>query len=396
MKVCMVAYAFYESDSRIRQYTESLVRRGDSVDVIALRKKGQKHFEELKGVNVYRIQKRTVGEKRKLSYLFKILLFLLKSSIFLTRKHLRNHYELIHVHSVPDFEVFAAWWPKLTGAKIILDIHDVVPELYASKFNASTASILFKSLVLAERVSTRFSDHVIVANHIWRKTLISRSVAKEKCTVCLNYPDQAVFFKKERGRNNGKFILIYPGTLNWHQGVDIAIEAVAAIVDQMPDVEFQIYGEGPERERLIRQVAKLGLNGKVVFKDLVPMETIAEMMANANMGIEPKRAASFGDEAFSTKIPEFLALGIPVIASDTKIHKFYLNDSIVRFFRSDDPADLAESISVLRRRKHVRNELIQNGLKFTEQNNWEKKQWDYLGLVDQLAGLHPSSGQKQT
>ena len=49
---------------------------------------------------------------------------------------------MIHVHSVPDFLVFAALVPKLLGARIILDIHDILPEFYASKFGASKDSRL--------------------------------------------------------------------------------------------------------------------------------------------------------------------------------------------------------------------------------------------------------------
>ena len=52
---------------------------------------------------------------------------------FLTQEQFRDGYDLIHVHSVPDFEVFAAAYPKLTGTKIILDIHDIVPEFYVEQ-----------------------------------------------------------------------------------------------------------------------------------------------------------------------------------------------------------------------------------------------------------------------
>ena len=58
---------------------------------------------------------------------------------FLTREHIRERYDLIHVHSVPDFEVFAALFPKLTGSKVILDIHDIVPEFYAASFGHPTS-----------------------------------------------------------------------------------------------------------------------------------------------------------------------------------------------------------------------------------------------------------------
>jgi len=385
----MVAYSFYESDGRIRQYAETLASRGDHVDVIALRRKGQKHFGELKGVDIYRIQKRTVGEKWKLTYLVKALLFLLKSSTFLTLKHLRNHYDLIHVHSVPDFEVFAAFWPKLTGARIILDIHDIVPEFYASKFDTSRTSLPFKLLVLVEKVSVWFSDHVIVPNHIWQQTVHSRSTSPGRCSVMLNYPDPNIFSRKLRVRTarNGKFVLIYPGSLNRHQGLDVAIDAVGRIANQMPDLEFHIYGEGPERASLIYQVSRLGLETRVLFKSPLPVEQIAEKMADADLAIVPKRAVSFGNEAFSTKIPECLALGVPVIASDTKVDRFYFSDSVVQFFRSEDPADLARSIVLLRENESLRKQLIQNGLRFTEQNSAQQRKSDYLDLVDRLVGL---------
>src|SRR6185437_16538761 len=64
LRICMVAYAFYESDTRILQYATALAKRGDRVDVIALRRdKSLPAFEVFQGVNVFRIQYRTVNEK---------------------------------------------------------------------------------------------------------------------------------------------------------------------------------------------------------------------------------------------------------------------------------------------------------------------------------------------
>ena len=134
MRVAMLAYAFYESDTRIQQYATALAARGDSVDIIALRKEGTSAFEVLNGVNVYRIQRRTVNERGPFDYLFRILRFLMVSAWVLAKKHLSKPYKVVHVHNVPDFLVFGALVPKLCGAHVILDIHDVLPEFYASKF----------------------------------------------------------------------------------------------------------------------------------------------------------------------------------------------------------------------------------------------------------------------
>ena len=341
LHVCMVSYSFYENDGRVKRYAETLAERGDHVDVIALRKSGQALFETIKGVHVHNIQERVPDEKGKLSYLSRLARFLIRSSMFLSSEHLRNRYQLIHVHSVPDFEVFAGLLPKLTGAKLILDIHDIVPEFYASKFNGNGGDAAFKALVGVERASIRFSDHVIISNHIWEKKLHSRSVNPEKCTVILNYPDPALFSPKARTRKDNKFMMMYPGTLNWHQGLDLAIKAFAEIKVKAPEAEFHIYGRGSEIDSLRSLIEHLGLKDRVYLKDHLPLEEISEIMADADLGVIPKRNDPFGGEAFSTKSLEFMSLGVPVLMSATRIDKYYFNDSVVKFFEPDNAIALS-------------------------------------------------------
>lgn len=380
----MVAYTFYEMDGRVRRYAETLAKRGDHVDAIVLRREGQANYEIIKGVNVYRIQERILNEKGKLSYLYRLVKFLIKSSLFLAKKNLKNSYDIIHIHSVPDFEVFAALVPKLTGSKIILDIHDIVPEFYASKFNVSKKSLVYKVLMLIEKVSTSFADHVIIANHIWEKTLTGRSVKKEKCTAILNYPDTSVFQRRLQTKQDDKFVMLYPGTLNWHQGIDIAIKAFALVKDKVPEAEFHIYGEGPEENSLKHLVSHLNLERRIFFKGALPIEKIAHVVTNADLGLVPKRANTFGNEAYSTKILEFMSLGVPVVVSNTKIDKYYFDNSVVKFFNSGDEEDLAESILAIIKDKKLRNRLTDNALKYAEANSWNVKKQIYLDLVDSL------------
>lgn len=388
MKVCMLAYAFYESDTRIMQYARALVERGDSVDVIALRREGRLPFEVLDGVNVYRIQAREVNEKSWFDYLIRTVRFFFASAIFLTRKHLSSPYKLLHIHSVPDFLVFAAVVPKLLGARIILDIHDLLPELYSSKFGVSANSLSFRFQLFIEKLSIAFSDHVIVANHIWHKRLVSRSARSDKCTTFLNYADPGIFCPRPRTSPNGKFLITYPGTLSPHQGVDVAIRAFARIANAMPDAEFHIYGEGPAKPSLLRLTDGLGLSGRVVFHPSLPVREIAAVMAASDLAVVPKRASSaFGNEAVSTKITEFMSLGVPVIVSRTKVDTFYHDESRVKFFRSGDESDLASAILLLYHDPQLRKQLATNGLQYSQDNNWQKKKWDYLKLVDDLALL---------
>jgi glycosyltransferase involved in cell wall biosynthesis len=391
----MLAYTFYESDNRVRRYAETLARRGDKVDVIALRGNSSSAVEILNNVRLYKIQMRARNETGRFSHLFRHLLFFWRSMFFLAIEDMKDHYDLVHVHSVPDFEVFAAWFPKIRGAKLILDIHDLVPEFYASKFRAKPDSRVKRLLLLVERMSARFADHVIAANHIWRDRLLARSVKDAKCTAILNYPDGSVFCRRGRTRTDGKFIMVYPGSLNHHQGVDLAIRALARIKDQAPQAELHIYGGGNEAYNLRKLAGELGLAERVRFNDGVSITKVAPIMENADLGIVPKRTDGFGNEAFSTKVLEFMAMGVPVVVSDSAVDRYYFTDRVVTFFKGNDEAHLAECVLEMIRDTAKREAQVKRADHFVGTFDWDLRKSEYLGLVDTLvasakAGAGPS------
>ncbi|MGA1192862.1 MAG: glycosyltransferase [Kiritimatiellia bacterium] len=385
-RVCMMAYAFYDTDNRIIRYAETLAKRGDQVDVLALRRPGQLATEWVRGVRVLRIQERTRNEERKRSYLLRILQFFVLSSWVLARKNMQARYDVIHVHSVPDFEVFAALLPKLMGSRVILDIHDLVPEFYLSKFGATRHGISYRVLLLIERLSCRFADHVIVANHIWHGWLVKRSIDAEHCSVVLNY---VVVPPGKNGQarrlNHQPFLIVYPGGFQWHQGLDIAIRAFAIAHRQMPRAEFHLYGEGSEKPALQRLVHDLGLSECVKIRDAVPFHEVLGLLARADLGVVPKRADSFGNEAYSTKILEYMSQGVPVLVSRTAIDTYYFDEQTVQFFRSGDVEEMAAAMVELSRDPVRRAQLIDRGYAYVAANNWEVKQQEYLGLIERLA-----------
>jgi glycosyltransferase involved in cell wall biosynthesis len=384
MKVCMVAYTFYEGDNRVMRYAEALAGRGDHVDVISVGKKNQARFEVLNGVRIFRIQTRQKDERHQLTHLYRVLLFLLRASIIAMLKHLRNRYDVFHIHSVPDFLVVAGLLPRMTGARVILDIHDILPELYASKFGVGKRSMTFRALRFVERTSAACADYVIAPNHIWRDKLVDRSVDQNKCVVFMNYPDPSIFSPRGRSRQDGKIILLYPGTLNWHQGVDLAIRAFAMQVERFPNSEFHVYGEGPEKANLRQLAADLGIGNQVRFRDPLPLREIAAVSENADLGIIPKRSNGFGDEAFSTKSLEFMMLGVPIIIADTKVDRLYFSSKVVTFFHSGDVENLAEAIQRLMEDEVARNTQAARAREFVERYSWASRQKDYLRLVDKL------------
>ncbi len=152
----------------------------------------------------------------------------------------------------------------------------------------------------------------------------------------------------------------------------------------MPNVELHLYGNGRLEPDLRAQAARLGLNGSVRFFGSVPLDRMPEVMANADLGVVPKRADGFGNEAYSTKIMEFMSQGVPVIASRTKIDTYYFDDTVVRFFPSGDVQALADAMIDLIRHKDLRDSLSARGKEYVAQNSWDVRKQDYFDLVDSL------------
>jgi glycosyltransferase involved in cell wall biosynthesis/peptidoglycan/xylan/chitin deacetylase (PgdA/CDA1 family) len=383
-RVCMLTYSFYENDNRVRRYSETLVREGYQVDVICLKGAGQGRNGILNGVNLIRAQMRERDETKPADYFRKIVLFLFRSGIILTLRHLRKKYDLIHVHNIPDFLVFAALIPKLLGCKVILDIHDIVPELYQSKFSVSLDSKIFKMLCFKEKLCASFANYVIVANKIWQERICSRSVNINKCITILNYPDDAMFHQLAHEKEDDRDIFIYPGTLSHHQGLDIAIKALALIQDRFPKADIHIYGGGPSLKPLAGLVSRFGLEKRVLFKGSLPIEQVGEAISKALCGIVPKRSDCFANEAFSTKILEFMAVGLPVIVSDTKIDKYYFNDSVVLFFQSGNAEDMAAKMAMILESATLRQQLINSSSIFVQNFRWEKNKKIYIDLIESI------------
>jgi len=385
-KISMVSYSYYETDNRVLRYAEELARRGDEVEVFSLKSdRRQASAEVLSGVKVHRVQCRLgKNQESKTSYLVPILRFWVTTSVRLAWHHLKEPYDVVHVHNVPDFLVFTAWLPKLLGAKVILDIHDMVPEFYTSKFQIARESIGVRMLKGVERSSAHFANHVIVSNHLWRDKYAARTGANGKCSVFINNVDTNTFRRRPRTRRDGKTIILFPGGLQWHQGLDIAIRALPKVLAQLPQAEFHIYGSGNMKPNLVALAAELGLADKVCFFNPRPVHQIVEVMANADIGVVPKRADSFGNEAYSTKIMEFMSLGVPVVVSKTKIDSYYFDDSVVRFFESGNADALAEGILEVLRNQSLRERLVANAFQYVARNGWESRRHDYLQLLDSL------------
>jgi glycosyltransferase involved in cell wall biosynthesis len=400
MNVCMVVYSGYEIDHRVRHYAEALAEKNEHVDVISLSwEHGRGKRGTLEGVQIYRVQEKVSGQKKPLTYLFNILLFFLKGSMLLLWRHIKHRYDVIHIHNMPDFLIFMGFVPKLLGAKIILDIHDVVPELYCQKFNTTMDSSVVKLLRFTEKICVHFADYVIVANDLWMKKIIGRDrIVPDKCAGILNYPDKRYFKRIEKKHADGYFTVVYPGTISHHHGIDIAIKAIAIAEDKIPNIRFNVYGlSGDPKyiECLDRLVEDMNIKDRVTFHGPVKHDELNDVYARSDIGIVPKRGGIFSSEAFSTKIFDFMAVGLPVIVSRTRIDEYYFDDSTVMYFEPENPEDLARCIIELYNNPGKRTSLIERGRMYTDEYNWDAKKSVYVDIVEKLVTNHHRRGGEQ-
>ena len=386
--VAMIAYTCYLRDPRVRREAEALVEAGYPVTVLALRERGEASREVVHGVEVVRAPLHRL-RNGPLGYVLRYTLFFLMAFGWLTLLAWRRRPRVVYVHNLPNFLVFAALVPRLLGARVVLDIHDPVPEFYRCKYGVAASSWMVRLLRLEERLSTRFAHHVVTVNEPVAQVLRQRGVPAGKLTVVMNAPDARLFAAPCSGAPppNGDLPLLYAGTVAPRYGLDVALRGLALVRRRHPEVRLRVVGEGDGLPALRALARELGLEGAVEFHPPVPLEQVPQLIAEARVGLSPQRDDPFMGLAFSTKVLEFLSMGLPVVCARTRCMEHYFGgDGLVCFFRPGDPEDFARGVEeALARRDQA--EVRRLGVeRFLERYGWEVQRARYLRLVAHLAG----------
>ena len=261
-RICMVAYTHYPTNSRVRREAEALVERGDTVDFICLGSEKDKKSEVYNGVELIKIYINRYRGSNTMMYMASYLQFFLVATLKLVGLQLKNHYQIIQIHTMPDFMVFVAIIPKLLGAKVLLDVHDLMPELYQSKFGFAVKHPLIRFITWIERLSIGFADRALAVHKPHLEALRSHGNPFEKFTVVLNLPDMKIFSKRVdyQPSDRSDFVLIYHGTVSERHGLEIAIRAIATLQGKIQGLKLKIIGDGDGIPRLVELVNQLNLH----------------------------------------------------------------------------------------------------------------------------------------
>jgi glycosyltransferase involved in cell wall biosynthesis len=383
----MVVHAYYPvGETRVQRQTEALVDRGWEVDVLCLRRPGEPARERQDGIRIRRLPVRRHPRHGMVVQLLEYLAFAIAALIALSGLHPRRRYTSVEVHNPPDLLVLCALVPKLLGVPVILDIHDLTPELFAARRGERGDGWLVRAVTRQERLACRLADHVITVTEVWRERLIERGVPAERISVTMNVADTRYFERAPARAPDDSFRIVYHGTLTDRYGVDVLIDAVASLLPELPDLQLQVLGDGDARDALLRRAEDLGLDGHVRFSPgMMDVEDVVREIQRADVGVVPNRRGRFTDELLPTKLLEYVAVGVPVVASRTPGLETYLDDGMVEYFMAGDPADLAASLRRLHEDAERRSALVRKADDYHRRNGWPVVATAYASQVQALA-----------
>jgi glycosyltransferase involved in cell wall biosynthesis len=303
---------------------------------------------------------------------------------------LKHPYDVIHVHNMPDFLVFSALFPKLLGAKIILDVQDVSPELMGVKAKGYLRGLVKQLAIWQERISATFAHHVVTVGWPFEELLLQRGVPREKLTVILNSADPKLFPPSRRHllpESSGirPFILMYHGTLAERNGLDIGIHALALAHRVVPQLRLDIKGRGEQLPLLKQLAAELGVSDHVVFSDPCPSQELVDVVTHGDVGIIPYRRDGFMELVLPTKAYEFAWMHRPMIVSDTRAIRSMFRPESVILCDPTSPESFAEAFIDLYQHPEKRTSMIRNAAQDYEPYRWEMMAARYQQLLASLS-----------
>jgi glycosyltransferase involved in cell wall biosynthesis len=383
MKVCMVAYAQYLCDARIKSYVRAIERSGGTVEVFALREPGKTGCDQDHCSTVFYLTRKYQG-RNALFYLLSYFAFFFVAFIKVSYRSFKVNYDAVHVHNMPNILVFTAIIPALRGAKVILDVHDLMTVNYMAKFAVAEHSFPVRCLLLEQKVTARFASHVLCADHFQKRYLENVCKLREnKVSVVLNLPSDDVFRSAAAPRrSDDRFRLVYHGTIARRLGIDIMLRAIATIGDEIP-VHLTVYGSGDFLPAALRLRQQLGLDKKVHFsRTYFPVELVPEMVGGMDLGIIGNRRSLATDRfMLPVKLLDYVYLKIPVVAPRLKIIRRYFDEGMIRYYEPEDVDGLAQCIVELYRSPHERVRMARDASRFYERHNWRKQAEEYLRLI---------------
>lgn len=281
----VISYSYFLRDSRVRRYAEALNDFGYQVDILSLNEEIPSSFPF--SFIFFPMRRKRYGI---FWYFIEYPLFLLFSLFYLSVNSFKKRYKVIQVFNLPDFLVFTAIVPKLLGAKVILDVRDLSPQLYQTKYKVSDKSLMVNILSSLEKYSLRFSNIVLTANPLF-KSLLEKKYPwiSQKIKLAYECADQRIFYPSRSKKTDRIFSLLYIGTVEKRFAIDMIIRSLPIVIKEKPNCRLtiipKITDEGNYFLGIKRLINRYNLTDYVDILQPLPLEQIADEIRKADIGL---------------------------------------------------------------------------------------------------------------
>ncbi len=386
-RVLLIRQGSFPLDARVRREVECLLDAGHEVDVISLRREAQAGRENWNGAQAYRPPLRHRREGALL-YLVEHFAFMAMATLLAGFLHVRRRYDVVQANTIPDSVVFASIVPKLLGAKVMLDLHECVPEFFATKYDLPLSHPLVRLSGWVEQAAIRYADRVVTCTQEMKDVFVGRGAPADKIDVILNAADEAVFDVHKyppRPREPGRFTLICHGSVEERYGHDTLVEAVALLRDEIPELRLEVYGDGSFLDEVQQLARQRGVEDRIWFAgEYVPIEQLLEGIARADAGVVAMKKDPFRDLTHCNKMYDLIAMRRPAVISRTESVQRYFDEGCFEYFDADDPGDLARAIRELYEKPESADRLVERAAEVNEPYRWPQQREIYRQSLESL------------
>lgn len=230
--------------------------------------------------------------------------------------------DVVHACNPPDLFFLVGLLFKLRGARFVFDQHDLVPELYESRF-ARGRDLLYRAVCLVEWLTYRTADVVIATNESYREAALGRGRKRPEQVFVVRSAPQVERFRPvpaDPSLKRGKpYLLAYLGVMGPQDGIDYALRALAVLRDQgRDDWQAVFLGSGDCFDEMVALRDRLGLADRVEFTGRVSDADLTRYLSTADVCLAPDPYNPLNDVSTMNKIMEYMAMSRPVVSFDLR------------------------------------------------------------------------------
>ena len=391
-RIAMVVHAVVPGDPRIRRQSDALLEAGHEVTIICLRQPGEVAVEEDGARRIVRlpVDRRFIGFA---GHLAEYLAFTAMATWRLAVEHRRRRFDLVQVATVPDFLTVAALPEKLAGARMLLDLHEDMPEFFRDRFAHPLLRPLMPVVTGVTMAAAAVPDHIVTVHEPLRQLSIARGVPPERISVVMNSADTRLFDAAAHPRRpfmaDGVLRVVHHSNFQRIYGLDIAVEGLAQLPSDLP-WHLDVYGDGPWRPEIQAAIDRTGTARSVTLHGRVPMDDLPRLLAAADVGIVPSLPEPYLAYSLSTKLLEYAAMGVPTVATDLATFRHHFDGNALCFVPGGDPGAIAGAIRSLVADPSGTVAMGAEAQRQAVAYRWDDQKARYLDIVHGLVDRRPA------